>query len=598
MEKSKYENFSKEQLIDKIKKLEKQRYGLVWEDKEEEIAEKCERELPVLIEDKTKEIKKDKENNPTHYILEGDNYHTLYTLNFTHKKKIDVIYIDPPYNTGKSDNKGRTDFRYNDRFIKLDDKFRHSSWLSFMYKRLRLAKNLLNENGIIAISIDDNEVFNLKLLLDKIFNEANHIATVPTIMNLKGNQDQFGFAGTHEYTLLYAKNKNKAIIGEFNIEEDSDDEWLEDEIGLYKKGRTLLADSKAKFREERQYMYFPLLIKDNKVNLITKDEHLRIYNKDKDFFDDKFVEKLRIKYSKLGYDFVLPIDSKGNLLRWTWGFDDKFQTHIEDIIISKTKNGYTFNKKQRPKLGDLPSKKPKSVFYKPEYSSGNGTNQLKSLGLENKFNNPKPLELIKDILFICGKKDAVILDFFAGSGTSGHAVLEMNKEDKGKRQFILCTNNENNICEEVTYPRIQKVINGYSGKNAIPANLKYYKTDFVPFVITDNDKRILVSKSTELLCLAENTFDIIHKTDNKQEFEIYSNSNQQTVIIYDEDSISNCCSELNNYNFKNETIIYVFSYDHTYDEIDFEELNIAFKIKPIPEAILNVYRKISKLKKK
>lgn len=588
--KTKYGHLSREQIEAKLEKLERERYGLVWEDKEEDVAKQCETELPVLREDMSREIMSD----PTkfyNFILEGDNYHSLYTLNFTHKKKIDTIYIDPPYNTGSKD------FKYNDQFVDKIDRYRHSKWLSFMSKRLRLAKLLLKDTGIIAISIDDNEMCNLKLLCDSIFNESNHIATVPTIMNLKGSQDQFGFAGTHEYTLFYAKNKNIAKIGEFNIDEDVQNEWLEDEKGLYKKGRTLLADGMGKYREERQFMYFPLLVKNGKIYLITKEEHLKIYNKEHDSFDDNFISELRIKYEKRGFDFVLPIDSKGNLLRWTWGYDDKFQTHLNDVIISKTKNGYSFYKKQRPKLGDLPSKKPKSIFYKPEYSSGNGTNQLKILGLTGKLNNPKPIDLIKDILFICGDENSLILDFFAGSGTTGQAVMELN-EDGGNRQFILCTNNENNICEEVTYPRIKKVIEGYADQEGISANVKYFKQTFVPNVTSDKDKRELVNRSTELLCMAENTFESVAKRSAKCEFAIFKNATKQTAIIYDEESIEKCVNKLNEINASLETVIYVFSYDHSCDEEDFKNLTIEFSMKPIPEAILNVYRKIAKMKKK
>ena len=597
MAKSKYENYTKEQLIEKIKLLEKQRYGLVWEDKPEEIADQCERELPVLTEDKTKEIVKD-HSKPTNFIFKGDNYHTLYTLNFTHKRKIDVIYIDPPYNTGKIDSKGRTDFKYNDRFIKIDDKFRHSSWLSFMYKRLRLARNLLKDSGVIAISIDDNEVMNLKLLMDKIFNDSNFIAIVPTIMNLKGNQDQFGFAGTHEYTLFYAKSKTLCKIYDFEVDEEENSEWEQDEEGYFKKGRGLIADGKGKFREERQYMYFPLLIKDDKVSLITEKEYQKIYYKDTDEFDDDYVDKICKSYQKKGFEVILPIDSSGNKLRWTWGFDKKFTTHLKDIIVTRTKNGITLNKKQRPSLGDLPSKKPKSIFYKPEYSSGNGTNQIKEIFGFEAFNNPKPIELVKDIIQISGNKNSTILDFFAGSGTTGQAVLELNQQDKGNRQFILCTNNENQICDKVTYPRISKVISGYGNRNSINANVKFFETDYVPNVITDNEKRTLVSKSTELLCISENTFEVVKQNKKKMDFAIFKNAKQYTAIIYDEDSIENCCDELIKINPKHKVVIYVFSYDHTYDELDFETLNFKFDVKPIPEAILNVYRKISKLKRK
>ncbi|MFZ7308406.1 DNA methyltransferase, partial [Avibacterium avium] len=133
--------------------------------------------------------------------MQGDNLHSLKILEKTHRNKIDVIYIDPPYNTGNKD------FIYNDRYVDNNDGYRHSKWLSFMSKRLEIAKNLLSKQGVIFISIDDNEQAQLKLLCDEIFGENNFIAELPTIMNLKGNQDEFGFAGTHEYTLCYARKK-------------------------------------------------------------------------------------------------------------------------------------------------------------------------------------------------------------------------------------------------------------------------------------------------------------------------------------------------------------------------------------------------------
>ena len=141
MEKSKYSHFSREQLEAKLEKLERERYGLVWEDKEENVAKQCETELPVLIEDVTREIVCDPEK-PYNFIIEGDNYHSLYTLNFTHKKKIDVIYIDPPYNTGNKS------WKYNNNYVDKEDNYRHSKWLSFMSKRLRLARQLLSNRGI------------------------------------------------------------------------------------------------------------------------------------------------------------------------------------------------------------------------------------------------------------------------------------------------------------------------------------------------------------------------------------------------------------------------------------------------------------------
>lgn len=228
MAKNKYDNYTKEQLIEKINRLEKHRYGLVWEDKEEAIAEQCEQELPVLIEDKEREIKQGKPDAPTHFIFEGDNYHTLYTLNFTHRKKIDVIYIDPPYNTGNKS------WRYNNDYVDKEDSFRHSKWLSFMNKRLRLSKRLLKETGIIICAIDDYEFAGLKLLFDKIFGEANRLGTLVVMHNPRGRNDDKFFASQHEYVLVYAKNSLMAKVHDFELtEEDKKQYRKEDEISRY-----------------------------------------------------------------------------------------------------------------------------------------------------------------------------------------------------------------------------------------------------------------------------------------------------------------------------------------------------------------------------
>ncbi|MBR3889957.1 site-specific DNA-methyltransferase [bacterium] len=214
-----YDNFSREESIELLNKQDKElvlkKYGLVWdtEKEPEKVVMDCQNNLPILQRISEKEIK----TNDTDYniLIEGDNFHALSVLNYTHKNKIDVIYIDPPYNTGNKD------FIYNDSYVDREDGYRHSKWLNFMEKRLNLAKNLLSEDGIIFISIDDNEQANLKLICDKIFGETNKIGILPTIMNLKGNQDEFGFAGTHEYTFVYAKDKNNATINEFQIDDDA-----------------------------------------------------------------------------------------------------------------------------------------------------------------------------------------------------------------------------------------------------------------------------------------------------------------------------------------------------------------------------------------
>ncbi|KIM06841.1 MAG: hypothetical protein KU28_07745, partial [Sulfurovum sp. PC08-66] len=179
-----YHDYTKEELLKLVKELaqelEDKKYGLVW-DKErepEQVVVDCQDNLPILKEVKEKHIKTD--DSDDNILIEGDNYHALSVLNYTHENKIDVIYIDPPYNTGNKD------FIYNDKFVDKEDKYRHSKWLNFMEKRLNLAHKLLKQEGVIFVSIDDNEAFNLKLLCDKVFGEDNFIANLPRIVKKGG----------------------------------------------------------------------------------------------------------------------------------------------------------------------------------------------------------------------------------------------------------------------------------------------------------------------------------------------------------------------------------------------------------------------------
>lgn len=331
-------------------------------------------------------------------IIKGNNLLALHSLEKEFKGKVKLIYIDPPYNTEKDS------FTYN-------DKFSHSAWLTFMYNRLKISYNLLNEDGLLFISCDDKEQAYLKVLVDSIYLRENFIANLPTIMNLKGNNDEFGFAGTHEYTLVYAKNKTSAKINDFDIDEEELEKWDIDDIGYYKKGAPLRATGDEDKREDRKDMFYPILIKNNSLYSISKEEHSKLYNKETDSFDDIYLNNLISKYKSEGYDVVLPM-SDLDFGRWRWGFSEKNTIKLStDVIINKTKNGYTLYKKQRPDLGDLPSKKPKSLMYKAEYSSGNGTAQVKKIFKDKVFKNPKPIDLLIDIFKIGSNDNDIILDF-------------------------------------------------------------------------------------------------------------------------------------------------------------------------------------------
>ena len=449
-------------------------YGLITQrvktgfvfDEAPEVNHNC---VALVKEDKKLNITGDGFEPVEHKLIIGENYDALKNLCATYIDKsgkglIDVIYIDPPYNTEATKKEGN-DYKEDvaaNKFV-YRDKFTRDGWLNMMKERLKLAKRLLSDKGVIFISIDDSEQAYLKVLCDEIFGENNFIGSMPTVMNLKGNQDEFGFAGTHEYTVIYAKNKSSAQFGEFEIDEEDIDEWEEDERGYFKQGATLKRTGNDAPRQKRPYGYYPILVDENQnIHSITSEEYHSIYSKESKTFNDSYVSSIIRKYEKKGYKVILPIINDQNA-SWRWKYE-KVKNENYNIIAIKNNDGYTLYKKQRPELGDLPSKKPKTLLYKPEYSTTTGTNTLKNILGDKKFDNPKPVQLLKDLLFISSNKDSIILDFYAGSGTTGQAVMELNEEDGGQRLFILVTNNENNIGTEITRERLYRVIKGKGSK--------------------------------------------------------------------------------------------------------------------------------------
>lgn len=361
--------------------------------------------------------------------IEGDNLEVLKLLQESYLGKVKMIYIDPPYNTGNdfiyADNYMRSQKEENEQmgmydedenrlFKNTDSNGRfHSDWCSMMYPRLLLARNLLADDGVIFISIDDNEQENLKKLCDEVFGSVNFVAELPTIMNMKGNNDEFGFAGTHEYTLVYMKNKNSVddLKGVSLTEEDIAEYAFEDEKGKYKKGATLMRTGEAGARMQRPKGYYPIYVSNDYKTLSIKKEH----------DDDKT---------------VYPIAQNGVEMSWRRSPEFLMQTR-EEFIINHSSSGITFYKKQRLTEDIKKGKKAKSLFYKPQYSSGNGTAQIKELFDGRIFDNPKPVQLIHDMVMIGGEEGAIILDFFSGSATTAHAVMQLNAEDGGHRKFIM-----------------------------------------------------------------------------------------------------------------------------------------------------------------
>ena len=551
MAKENYSQWSKEELIEEVKKHKKRKkYGIVWEDKPEEVAELCKEKLPVLVEDKGKEIETDKDKS-VNILIEGDNYHALSVLNYTHKGKIDVIYIDPPYNRGSGDN-----FVYNDKIIDNEDTFRHSKWISFMNKRLKLARNLLSIRGQIFISIDDTEVAQLKLLCDEIFGEENFVIDI--IWNSRKSVSSDTIVSlNHNHTLFYAKSMK----------------WLQ--------------QNKQEFR-----------LKTNNNKFSNPDNDLN-GPWTADPFDAPNIRPnltYPIKNPNTGKVFMPP---KGRCWRTT---KEEYKRFLDEGKIIFGKNG-----KSKPQLkrylsyAEDKGLTPKSIW-DDVGTTTNGTQELEKLLGSKKFNNPKPVSLIKRIIELASTKKSIILDFFAGSGTTGQATIEFNLEDEGSRKFILCTNNENNngsgykIAEDICYPRIKKVIQNLEKESKgklvknMPGNLKYFKTDFVDALPTDRNKRRLVDKSTEMLCLKEDCFEEVK---HANDFRVYKNAQDRYLgIIYDDDGIEHFKKEAKR--LKKKFVVYVFSLDDSAREEEFEDIKELVELKPIPAVILNVYRRIFK----
>ena len=422
--------------------LNAKKYGLVWEEHEEAVDVMMKDNIPVFTECKDKGIAAS-DSDTYNFLLEGDNLHSLYLLEKTHKGRVDVIYIDPPYNTKNKD------FIYDDCKIGEDDGYRHSKWISFMAERLRIAEKLLSPKGCIFISIDDNEQAALKMLCDEIFGEERFVALIPWRKRTAKSDVPFGISQDCESILCYANNLFKAAIkGKERKYYETPDfpkhPWRFHDLTTQ---RTIEERPNSNYtminpKTGEQFPVNPLRCWAITIDTFQQyyDENRVIFPGDYDFLN---ISKPVLRYwkeddvKKAGADFGLVAAS----------------TYLPSDVVGMTQDG---------------------------------TKEITSLFGIKKFSYPKPISLIKYLLSIATVRDTnvTVLDFFAGSGTTAQAVLELNKEDGGNRKFILCTNNENGICENVTYQRIKTVVTGkredgseYS--DGIPTNLKYYRTDFV-----------------------------------------------------------------------------------------------------------------------
>lgn len=534
------------------------KYGLVWDKSEtDENIKFCKMNIPVLGVDKDRIIRK---NGLNHCLIEGDNFHSLFALNYCYQGQIDFIYIDPPYNTLHKTGDGG--FKYNDKFVDENDMYKHSKFLSFMEGRLQLAYKLLSPTGTIFISIDDHECADLKLLCDQIFGVCHFVTMIPRITKpQRAGQEQY-MDISHDYILAYSKDDDFENI----IDRDYNPTKLKkDHIGYYIEG-------------------------DTKAILAAKSQG---YSAGGDY-DFEYNGKI-----------YKPVTKDGTRNRWLWT-RDRMEAAAKLGILVETANTLRMqlyiDKRFEERTNVMVDKNDKLIFHTSDfitnndYSNPNGVGDLTKVyaPLVDRFNNPKPVKLIKKLIQFCRNKDAVVLDFFAGSGTTGQAVLELNKEDGGNRRFILCTNDENQICSEVTYPRMKTVITGirpdgtkYS--DGLPANLYYFKTDFVgDEANTEQAKFNLVEKVDALLCIAENIFDEVERNDYSSHFK----NGDRHLFIYNDYYNAAKFDEFRQRVKKASglKVVYVYSSDNTVDESLIDGADVT--IKPIPSKIYEIYKEI------
>ncbi|MBQ0063283.1 MAG: site-specific DNA-methyltransferase [Prevotella sp.] len=534
------------------------RFGLQWIDVPEAFDAESENKIPILEEVPELAITND-DGKPTHILIEGDNYHALTCLNYTHHGKVDVIYIDPPYNTG-SDGFTYKDKRFLEKFpdgaeLPINHPLRHSAWLSFMDKRLRLAKDLLSPNGIMFISIDDNEQANLRLLCEDIFGNK----CVEQYIWCLQDKSEGSFVKTagltvrkeHEYILCCMKNASTRF---------------------------------SRYKGKRNF------------------ENGGFSNPDNDTRGDWFsgnISRNGIK-STTGSKYYTIVNPAGIAFTRNWTLSkEEYEEALRDNRIYFANNG-----KGVPRLkifANAEIELIQSSLFNDVHTSITGKNELKAIfGGEAPFAFPKPTTLIQRLLSIT--KPHVVLDFFAGSGTTMHAVMLHNRIESKNMQCILVTNNENNICQEVTYVRNKRVIKGYKYNKECVAplgnSLKYYRTSFVgsnaSSQATDEDKTILAQKAGCLLALAENT---LYEQKTTNNYQIFKDKDKDvwTAVYFKEDVRPKFFNEFVDEvkELKGQKNVYIFSWGDVGSFESYFGDDPHAHIKGIPQPILDIYKSLN-----
>ena len=556
-----------------LKKNSETQYGLRWMDVPEAFEAEAENAIPTLEEVPGKAISND-DGKPTHILIEGDNFHALTCLNYTHKGTIDVIYIDPPYNTG-SDGFVYKDKRVLDKFrdgttVPTDHPLRHSYWLSFMHKRLELAKNLLSERGVIFISIDDNEQANLKLLCDQVFGEENFVTNLIWQKKFSPQNDSKWFSDNHDFIICIARKKENWHPNLLDRNDNTNSRYSNPDNDP--RGPWASTDLAVK-TYSKDYDY-PITTPSGKI---VSPSNGRCWMTSKERMQELIADN-RIWFGKTG----------NNMPRYKTFLSEVQQGIVPLSIWMYNEVGHNQSAKQELK----------QIFFDRHLP----------------FETPKPVSLLQRIIQISSQKSSIILDFFAGSGTTMHATMQLNEEDGGHRQCILVQQNENNICEAVTYERNKRVMQGYTNAKGeavagLGNSMKYYRTAFVGehkiTDITDADKVALTQKAGCLLALGENNLEEIKTAKSYQIFQLRKGDKPTNDFGYTAVYFSGNLLQFADFRHEIEQIqvanpltriaVYVFTWgDPSVFENEFDDLS-GITIKPIPQPILEIYQNIHQL---
>ena len=551
-----------EKVRQRLAELERgQKLGLVWRDIPEDVESLLRDEIPVLIHEKELDVLGAVPSDQAHILIEGDNLHALHVLQATHRGRVDVIYIDPPYNTGK-------DFIYNDSLVDKESTWRHSSWLSFMSKRLTLAKDLVNREGMVIISIDDYEGPQLQLLADQIFGENNRLG--PLIWFYEGVNDNTAFVKrTHEYVLVYRMSddvKLSRTLRDPNVE-------LADVIenSVVKNGPKNPPSSVI------LPVGFPALVQKGKI-LKSQVTSLAV-NRDIEIQDWKLTKEVvvtsgwssrKILEAFIDSEFQPVLDSKQQL-----------------TTFALTSAGNIVYRKERDQSHVL------SVL-RGLGTVANAGAELKKMGVN--FDFPKPVGLIKYLLQMTGTGDSVVLDFFAGSGTTLHAVAELNASDGGQRQCILVTNNEEQICRQVTLARIKALLTGKwtDGRHdPLPGSLVFYRTGFVKRSKSPDRMRSEIAKHTvDLIAVREGTARTLARNASMA---LLKGSNKTIAVVPGLDpnhaDLRNTAEK--KVNDGDRRVVYLFTWSDNGVEEEIAALWPGWEVNPLPAEMLAVLRRLA-----